>query len=155
MTTGQDPIALQEDEQEQESDPWSGQVVLLLTEAIAQFDLIERSYTLLQWLRGIKSHRFAITRFDPDWPGIAVERLLLRHGVRLWDRSFDSERLLFLVKKGQARFAEYLMLRCGVQLECPLLDPRHANVLPGPEPMAQGPPLKPGLIMRILGVFLG
>src|SRR5512132_2143394 len=51
---------------------------------------------------------------NAGWSGAEIERLLGRHGVRVWGRGFDGERIFFRVKKRQARWAEYLLQRRGV-----------------------------------------
>jgi hypothetical protein len=50
--------------------------------------------------------------------GADIEAMLKRHGVKLGDRSFgrDNQHLSFVTKKRQARWAEYLMERYGVDV---------------------------------------
>ncbi len=72
------------------------------------------------------------------WSGVEVEALLMRHGVRIWGRGFVGEQIFFRVKKRQARWAEYLLLRRGVPVTSGPFDPRNADYAeryaPGSEP---------------------
>ena len=72
------------------------------------------------------------------WSGVEVESLLMRHGVRIWGRGFVGEQIYFRVKKRQARWAEYLLLRRGVPVTSGPFDPRNADYAeryaPGSEP---------------------
>ena len=69
--------------------------------------------------------RFAISRRG-EYSGWDVERFLRDHGIYLWGRGFDSENIYFNVKKEQASYAEYMMLRHGVALTSAPVDPRNA-----------------------------
>ncbi len=73
-----------------------------------------------------------------SWSGRAIEQLLQRHGVKVWDRGFLDEELYFRVKRRQATWAEYLLLRAGVPVTSPPIDPRNgawtARYPPGSEP---------------------
>lgn len=69
--------------------------------------------------------RFSFSR-KGEYSGWDVERFLREHGVYLWGRGFDSENIHFNVKKEQASWAEYLMLRHGVALTSAPVDPRNA-----------------------------
>lgn len=74
-----------------------------------------------------------------SWRGIDVERLLKRHGVKLWDRGLaNRDELYFCVKRRQARWAEYVLKRAGVTCRCEMTDPRNAEwgaaYAPGSEP---------------------
>jgi hypothetical protein len=52
-----------------------------------------------------------------SWRGIDVERLLKRHGIKIWDRGIASQSALyFCVKRRQVGWAEYLLARAGVPL---------------------------------------
>ncbi len=72
------------------------------------------------------------------WSGVEVEELLGRHGVRIWGRGFVGERIFFRVKKRQARWAEYLLLRRGVPVTNKPFDSRNLDYAdryaPGSEP---------------------
>jgi len=61
-----------------------------------------------------------------SWSGIAIERLLGRHGVRLGDRGATSTDLHFRVERRQAGWAEYLMLRAGVPVVSRFDERNHA-----------------------------
>ena len=72
------------------------------------------------------------------WSGIEIERLLSRHGVRVWDRHISGDDVCFSVKRRQVKWAEYLLLRAGVPVTSILFEPRNAewteNYEPGSEP---------------------
>ncbi len=72
------------------------------------------------------------------WRGIDIERLLLRHGVKIWDRGIAGDHLYFCVKRRQARWAEYLLLRAGIPIATARIDPRNtiyaSRYEPGSEP---------------------
>jgi len=136
------------------ADVWDAGARLDLVELLVHMDIFEDLYALWQVFQGVQSHKFQFLRQQPDWRGIDVERLLLRHGVRMWDRDFDRYHLYFRVKKEQERWAEYVMMRAGVPLTGALIDPRHANVTVGSEPSAKGAPLKLRGIDAILDAIL-
>jgi hypothetical protein len=77
------------------------------------------------------------------WRGIDIERLLRRHGVKVWDRGIAGEDLYFCVKRRQVRWAEYLLLRAGVPVMSALKEPRNrqwtARYQPGSEPPSGHP----------------
>ena len=72
------------------------------------------------------------------WRGIDIERLLRRHGVRVWDRGLAGDDLYFCVKRRQVKWAEYLLLRAGVPVTSVLTEPRNRTYTeqyaPGSEP---------------------
>jgi len=78
-----------------------------------------------------------VSRYS-HWRGIDIERLLYRHGVKLWDRGIAGDDLYFCVKRRQVKWAEYLLLRAGVPVTSILIDPRNAKYAeryaPGDEP---------------------
>lgn len=73
---------------------------------IAEFfnTLFERNSVEIRFARG------------SQWRGIDVERLLYRYHIPIWGRWLARNELMFRVKKSHARFAEYILLRCGVTL---------------------------------------
>jgi len=73
---------------------------------VAEFfsTLLERNSVEIRFARGT------------HWRGIDVERLLYRYHIPIWGRWCERNELMFRVKKSQARFAEYILLRCGVPL---------------------------------------
>lgn len=71
-------------------------------------------------------HRFTVST-QGDFTGMEVELMLRQYGVRIWGREFDqADEFAFLVKRGQAVWAEYILCRAGVPLTSPLLDARNA-----------------------------
>ena len=77
-------------------------------------------------------------RRDTGFTGAEIESLLFRHGVRIWGRGFVDDEIYFRVKKRQARWAEYLLLRRGVPVTNSAFDPRNRKYAerysPGDEP---------------------
>jgi hypothetical protein len=78
-----------------------------------------------------------VSRYS-HWRGIDIERLLYRHGVKVWDRGIAGDELFFCVKRRQVKWAEYLLLRRGIPVTSILYDPRNpkyaARYAPGDEP---------------------
>lgn len=78
-----------------------------------------------------------VARGSP-WRGIDIERLLDRHGVKVWDRGIAGDELYFCVKRRQVKWAEYLLLRAGVPVTSALSEPRNTDWAekypPGSEP---------------------
>jgi hypothetical protein len=67
-------------------------------------------------------HRFRFSS-EHGHSGIQVERILRRYGIRVWGREVTvTGDIGFLVKKRQAVWAEYLLLRAGVPLTVPLIE---------------------------------
>jgi hypothetical protein len=87
-----------------------------------------------------------ISRYS-SWHGIDVERLLKRHGVKVWDRGLAGDDLYFCVKRRQVKWAEYLLMRAGVPVTSVLVDPRNRDYgqryPPGSEPPKRKPPTQP------------
>jgi hypothetical protein len=86
---------------------------------------------------GHNAWRFYVPR-DCGWSGIEMERLLRRHGVKIWDRDFTHDCLTFRVKRRQANWAEYLLRRRGVPVVSRPFNPRNDEYArrhaPGSEP---------------------
>lgn len=74
-------------------------------------------------------HTFTIPRIDKGgrYSLGEVETLLNRYGIAVYWRTYDAKHRYFRVKKRQAKWAEYLMVHAGVELQGPLLDPRNAR----------------------------
>jgi len=93
------------------------------------------------------------------WSGVEIESLLMRHGVRIWGRGFVGEQIYFRVKKRQARWAEYLLLRRGVPVTSGPFDPRNTDYAeryaPGSEPpmRKKRSPSTDAWLDRILALF--
>lgn len=77
------------------------------------------------------------------WRGIDIERLLRRHGVKVWDRGLAGDDLYFCVKRRQVRWAEYLLLRAGVPVTSALVEPRNRRYATGYAPGSEPPRRKP------------
>jgi hypothetical protein len=78
-----------------------------------------------------------VSRYS-HWRGIDIERLLYRHGIKVWDRGIAGDDLYFCVKRRQVKWAEYLLLRAGVPVTSVLCEPHNsewtASYPPGSEP---------------------
>lgn len=61
---------------------------------------------------------------NSQWRGIDIERLLARHGIKIWDRGIKGNELYFCVKRRQVKWAEYMLLRAGVPVTS-----NHGNAL--------------------------
>jgi hypothetical protein len=77
-------------------------------------------------LSGRNAWRFHVPR-NCGWSGIEMERLLQRHGVKIWDRDFTHDCLTFRVKRRQANWAEYLLRRRGIPVVSPPFNPRNSE----------------------------
>lgn len=72
-------------------------------------------------------HEFRFSR-GAGFTGLKVERLMRQYGIRIFGRlTTDPQIVGFKVKQSQAVWAEYLLLRAGVPLVTPLLDPRNRD----------------------------
>jgi len=76
---------------------------------------------------------------DSHWRGIDIERLLRRHGVKVWDRGLAGDQLCFRVKERQVKWAEYLLLRAGVPVTSKLTEPRNRVYADGYPPGSEPP----------------
>jgi hypothetical protein len=99
-----------------------------------------------------------VSRYS-HWRGIDIERLLKRHGVKIWDRGIAGDDLYFCVKRRQVKWAEYLLLRAGVPVTSALVEPRNRKYAeryaPGSEPPTrkQRPQSRPDLLTYIRLLF--
>jgi len=85
-------------------------------------DVVNSLDGLLGEVRHGNMHRFRFST-EHGHSGIQVERLLRRYGIRVWGREVTvTGEIGFLVKRRQAVWAEYLLLRAGVPLTVPLLE---------------------------------
>lgn len=76
---------------------------------------------------------------DSSWSGLEIERLLRRHGVKVWNRGVLGDSLYFCIKRRQARWAEYLLLRAGVPVTSAPVDPRNRDYTAGFAPRSEPP----------------
>ncbi|RTL00647.1 MAG: hypothetical protein EKK57_06665 [Proteobacteria bacterium] len=56
-----------------------------------------------------------------DWDRKQIQQLLISHGVTMWGWGYSRGNFMFRVKKQQAYWAEYLMLKNGVPVTGRLL----------------------------------
>ncbi len=90
---------------------------------------------LLDYLEGLMQaviyrdagHEIAIPRVDKGgaFSLNEVRALLRRYGIATYGRRFDANHMYIRVKKRQARWAEYILLRAGVELHNPLYEGRN------------------------------
>ena len=71
--------------------------------------------------------------------GVKIEKLLKRHGVKVWNRGVTGDTLYFRVKLRQVEWAEYLLLRAGVPVTSALVEPRNRDYTQG-YPAGSEPP---------------
>ena len=62
------------------------------------------------------SHTFFVEE-SSGWRGIEIERLLVRHGIRIWGEMIVAGDIMFTVRRAQARWAQYLLERAGVPIK--------------------------------------
>ncbi|NLS80023.1 MAG: hypothetical protein GXY76_22510 [Chloroflexi bacterium] len=88
------------------------------------------------------NHTFLVPE-DCGWAARDIRRLLRRHGVRVWGLMIVDRTILLTVRRAQARWAEYLLLRHGL----PLLSGYAAR--PGQQPrLRRAPSGQPSLLSR-------
>lgn len=93
-------------------------------------------------------------------PGWRAECILRRVGIPVLKRrgvSQPDDHFGLLVPGDQAVWAEYNLVRAGVALSSPLLNPAHAHMQPAPLPPAWGRPARPhglwGWFFAIMGAL--
>lgn len=64
---------------------------------------------------GTNSYPFFVAS-DPGWNGFTIKKLLAEHGIKIWGVGYRNGHFFFRVKRSQAHWAEYVMLREGVPL---------------------------------------
>ena len=67
-------------------------------------------------LLGTNSWPFFVP-LNSGWNGADITRLLKRHGIRVWGYGFANGELFFRVRRSQAAWAQYVLLRAGVPLQ--------------------------------------
>lgn len=70
---------------------------------------------LTQSALGVNTQPFFIST-DSEWQIQDIQALLMRYGIKLWGVAYWNGQLHFSVKKRQAHWAQYVMLRAGVPL---------------------------------------
>jgi hypothetical protein len=92
---------------------------LICTFYFADWKNAQGPWGLLRELLSVATGRSApIIEFRRgEWSGLEVEKLLARHGVKVFDRGMaTSDTLYFRVKRRQLGWAEYLLARAGVPI---------------------------------------
>lgn len=84
---------------------------------------------LVEFVACLTAHNSPTIRVSREsrWRGIDVERLLARHGIKVWDRGASGTELYFCVKRRQVKWAEYVLLRAGVPLTSALKESRNSE----------------------------
>lgn len=82
-------------------------------------------WEIIRCVLNLNTHTIYLDRYC-GWSGIQAERLLKRYGIPLWDRHLAGESVAFCVKKRQARWAEYVLMRAGCTLNRRLADTRNS-----------------------------
>jgi len=94
---------------------------------------------------------------DSEWRIDDVQALLRQHGIKLWGVGYFNNELYFRVKKRQAHWAQYVLLRAGVPLLHGMLDGSRA--IPGynqqTQPDSPGRPDVVGGLLDWVGRLLG
>ena len=93
---------------------------------LGMLNLVDQVDGLLFRAKHGGARRFEVM-YDRRWTGRRVEKLLRRYGIVVAGRGYTSSSIYFLVKPEQAEWAEYVMLRAGVPLVGPLVNPRNAE----------------------------
>lgn len=97
---------------------------------IGPFNVIDRVEGLITGIRyGDMGHQFAIGRADKgaDHTLVDCEKILKPYHIAVYGRTHDSKRVYFHVKKRQAAWAEYVLLRAGVELLSSPVEARNAG----------------------------
>jgi len=109
-----------------------------LLEFLGCFDWISPCVAILEGIAngdpfGTKSWTFYVP-LDSSWTGAQIEKLLRQHGVKIWARMIHAGDLFFRVRRRQAEWAEYVLLRAGVPLKYRLYSQRNLRYL-HPQPV--------------------
>ena len=104
-----------------------------LLEFLGCFDWISPCIAILEGIAngdplGTQSWTFYVP-LDSPWTGAQIEKLLKRHGVKIWARMIHGGDLFFRVHKRQTEWAEYVLLRAGVPLKYRLYSHRNLRYL--------------------------
>ena len=77
---------------------------------------------------------------ESDWSGGEIERFLNHYGIIVWGRRVTGSHRIVTVKRRQAVWAEYLLLRRGISLSEPFCNPANVRYAqqhaPGDQPPA-------------------
>lgn len=84
---------------------------------------------LTEFMACLTSHNAPTIRISRKTspPGIDIERLLNRYGVKVWDRGASGAELYFCVKRRQVKWAEYVLLRAGIPVTSSPAEPRNSE----------------------------
>jgi hypothetical protein len=134
------------------------------------FNWIDRAQGVLMSLRHARPRRRARQRGEAGswtfqiprtagWSGADIERFLNRYGIIVWGRRVTSQYLIFTVKRRQANWAEYLLLRRGIPVATQPYNSLNtaygAAHAPGDAPpaWADRSPARQGLLDAVLSIF--
>jgi hypothetical protein len=76
--------------------------------------------TIVQTILNGPSHTFHVPA-GCGWSGLAIERLLRDHGVRIWGKMIFNRTIMFTVRLPQAMWAQCLLERAGIPIDNPML----------------------------------
>ena len=96
---------------------------------LGPLNLIDRIEGLLSGARyGDAGHQFKIRRVDKDGSHSLneCEDILKKYHIAVYGRTHDANHMYFHVKKRQAAWAEYVLLRAGVELLSSPVETRNA-----------------------------
>ena len=74
----------------------------------------DRPLDLVAATLGFSTWPFFVDATDPRWNRGKITRLLMRYGIEVGGFGYHNKRFMFRVRRGQAHFAEQMLLRAGV-----------------------------------------
>ncbi|MCD6291808.1 MAG: hypothetical protein J7M34_15030 [Anaerolineae bacterium] len=86
-------------------------------------------HRIWSWIWATDSWTFYIP-YDAGWTGAEIEAILREKGIEISGRGIANNDIFFNVKKEQAEWAEYLMLKAGIPLEYGLYSTRNRHRFP-------------------------
>lgn len=105
----------------------------------------------------MKRHRFEF--IQGSMTGYQIEHLLRHYGIQVSGRRADGKRIKMCVPGAQKQWAEYILLRAGVQPISPSADSRNADYAakhaPGSLPTSWGVGVRRRGLMTMWVDFLG
>lgn len=82
----------------------------------ANLDWMSPIGVLVQSVINGPSHGFVIPRAC-GWSGKQIMRLMREHGITAWGMLITAKSIMFVVKRNQAGWAQYLLQRHGIPIE--------------------------------------
>ena len=101
-----------------------------MLEFLVNFDWISPLTALVE--TAIHGHGWTFyLDLDSGWTGAQCEKLLRSKGVKVYGRCIAKGDVFFQVPKGQAEYAEYLLLKAGAPLKYHLFSERNRKYVGG------------------------